>query len=133
MRKFVALVCAFVLSAAGLIAMSTGSAQAKPCPYNGCFDTNTNVTAPKQVKQGRAPKVRVTVSVKGNLKPQGELKVVVTNESGFREVITVDYTRPRSVRLPALNERGTYTVRVAFKAPNRFRGSQETMTIRVKR
>jgi hypothetical protein len=135
MKKLVALLAAVILSTVGLVAFSVGSAQARPCPYTGCFETDTNVNAPNTVKKGTAPKVRVRVSTNGNAKPKGVLRVVVTNEAGFRDVIVVEYTGPRSVRLPALNQLGKYTVKVTYKpGPNRpFRKSAETETIRVKR
>ena len=79
--KCSAYIFAAVLISAGLAAFVGSPAQAA-CPYTGCIDTNTKISAPDSVKVGKTAKIGVRVTSAGNAEPKGRVTVKVQRRNG---------------------------------------------------
>lgn len=82
MKKLIGGLLAAFLMSTGLVAFS-GSVADAACPYQGCVDTTTAVSAPAKVKQGKKATIKVVVASSGNTKAKGTVKVTVTGPGGY--------------------------------------------------
>ncbi len=136
MRKMLSVLFAAVLISAGLAAFVGSPAQAA-CPYTGCIDTNTKISAPDSVKVGKTAKIGVRVTSAGNAEPKGRVTVKVQRRNGGYSFIDSKKYSGGKVTFKATNLRpkGKYLVTAIFKKKDgsRWNSSSETTTFKVKR
>lgn len=136
MKKLIAAIFAAVLMSAGLVSF-TGAPATAACPYTGCVKTNAQVTAPRVIKRGDRPKIRVVVRTKGNANARGIVRITIKrNGGGFTQIRNKAYNgTPRTVLGPNLRKPGRYTITIRFiPRPNSaFKGSVDTRTLTVRR
>ena len=136
-KRLIALIAALALTTIGLVTASTGTAQAKDCPYTGCFDTTTALSGQKNYSPRERPKVRVRVTTNGNAQPRGRIVFRVKKVGG-------GYWKQKSIfygggleraTLKRLDGPGKYRIIAIYKAgPDRpFRSSRDKMGITVRR
>lgn len=79
MRKSAAILLTTALFAFGLVAETSGPAQALDCPYPGCHETSTSVVGPAEAPAGTRPAFSVTVVVPGsNVAVEGTVELTFT-------------------------------------------------------
>lgn len=135
MKKLIAAIFVALLTTAGLVATSTGAAQAA-CPYTSCVVTKTNLTVPATVKAGRKASISVKVTAQGNLQPVGKVVVTIKGK-GFKQTLSkaVSGERTFSFVTRSLKKPGKYTVSAAYapKPGSVFKASSAIKSFRVVR
>ncbi|GAA1145516.1 hypothetical protein [Nocardioides aquiterrae] len=136
MKRMIIGLAATTLMGGGLVAVSAETAHAA-CPYTGCVDTFTRVSAPDTVKKGRTAKICVKVTTGGNGKPKGRVTVRVTRGvGGYHFVDSKPYDGGRECfRTTKLTKVGKYVVKANFdrKAGSGFKDSDQRTDFRVTR
>jgi hypothetical protein len=138
MKKLIAAIFVALLTTAGLVATSAGTAQAA-CPYTQCVATKTTVTAPATVKAGKKASISVRVKpTSGSAQPVG--KVVVTIKKvggGFKQTVSKTVSGGKAVAIVTkrLTKPGKYTVTAAYapQSGSLFKASQGSKSFRVVR
>ena len=107
MRKLVAGLLAALLMTAGIVALTSSTANAGRCPYTGCIKTDTSG---KAVDAKRPGKVRANFRVRtsGNAVPRGWVKVIIKGNGIYRSKV-VRYPDNNAVRFFKV-PKGSYQV-----------------------
>ena len=118
MKKFVVGLIAALMMAAGLVAVSGASANAKACGTYGsdCFRTYSHVYAPDKVVRHHRATICVKVTTQGNGTPKGRVTVkVVRANGGFKWVDTKPYNGGKvCFTTPKLHKLGGYVIAETF-------------------
>lgn len=137
MKKLIVLATSLLLAALGLVGVSGSAAQAKDCPYTGCFDTRTQIFGKSVWPPGSRPRMKVKVTTNGNAVPRGRIVMRVKKNDGsyWRQSSARYFGEPRFVRFPRVDGPGRYTLTAIFKAGDDrpFRSSRDSKSIRVER
>jgi len=135
MKQFFASILIAFLAATGLVAAGGSAAQAAPCPYTGCFETNTNVSGSNAIKRTNAPRVRIAVLSNGNAKVRGTVKVIYRRvNGGFYRSRNVYYSGdPKVIVGPKLFRPGKYEIIARYQAQAPFKASGDSYGLLVRR
>lgn len=136
MKKMMIGLFSATLMGAGLMGVSPAPAQAA-CPYTGCVDTFTKISAPDTVERGDKARICVRVTSGGQGRPKGRVTVAVRRSMGgfhFTDSKRYDDTRECFTTGP-LNRRGKYVINMRFdrRAGSGFKDSDNTADFRVVR
>jgi len=133
MKRLIVSLAATTLMGAGLVGVSAETASAA-CPYTGCVDTHTKVSA-SDVKQGQRATVCVKVTTGGNGQPKGRVGVVVVKKNhGYRFTDSKKYDGGRTCfKTDKLRGPGKYLVRANFEGKGAFNDSDGSTTFKVKK
>ncbi|MDP2772660.1 MAG: hypothetical protein Q8O61_03810 [Nocardioides sp.] len=136
MKQLIASVVLMLTASIGLVAGSSTAANAAPCPYTGCFNTNTHVSGSTFIKRHAHPRVTIRVTVEdGNVRPKGFMRLIFKRVNG-------GYWRSRNVYYngsvktlvgPRLHRPGRYEVIARFKAQAPFKASGNSYGLLVSR
>ena len=136
MKKMMIGLFSATLMGAGLVGVSTAPAQAA-CPYTGCVDTFTRVSAPDTVERGERARICAKVTTGGNGRPKGRVTLdVQRSRGGFHFIDTKTYDAPRTCfSTPKLRKLGKYVINMRFdrRPGSGFKDSDQTDEFRVVR
>ena len=140
-----------VLTATGLVSVSTGSALAD-CPYTGCTDTDTETQIPNRIEVGGPIPITFMIDTIGSAQPRGLVFIHVEyigtlartsaekpsaeKPKAFTWNKKVKYTGGREkIRTPKIKRPGKYKVVVRFKPRKNsvYGPSRSVETVRVTR
>lgn len=132
MRKFMVIVVAAVTMSFGLVGLSTSTASAIECPYQGCVRTKTTIKAPDTIERRTRPTIRVRTEPRsGNSTVHGLHTVKCVRErDGRTKVIFRPYTGNsfEAYTGPRLG-RGRWVCTARFTSDYKFRASSDSTVI----
>ena len=136
MKKYLGSLIAAIMMAAGLVAF-TGTTATAACPYTGCIETSTRVTAQNPVERFHRAHIDVKVTTGGNGVPKGRVTIFVRRAlGGYKFTDSMVYTGGEvTFTTTKLAKLGKYiaTVRFDRKAGSAFTDSDNVDTFRVVR
>lgn len=136
MKRLIIGLAATTLMSGGLAAVSAEAANAA-CPYTGCVETYTKVSAPDTVPQGQRARICVKVTTGGSGRPKGRVTILVQKSVGYYHFTdSSPYDGGRECfTTTRLNKLGKYVVKANFdrKAGSGFKDSDQRTTFRVVR
>lgn len=136
MKKLIAGLFAAILTTAGLVAVTSVSAEAACKTGYQCVRTTTKPSAPAQAKPGKPVKVKVQVKAQsGSVKANGTVTIKITGPGGFSKTVKAKVVNGKivSVNIGKLPKPGKYKLKVTFVGADGLRDSAGTDTITVKK
>lgn len=131
MRKFMVIVVAAVTMSFGLVGLSTSTASAIECPYQGCVRTKTTIKAPDTIERRTRPTIRVRTEPRsGNSTVRGWHRVRCVAGDGRVKVIFRPYTGNSFEEYsgPRLGK-GRWVCTARFRSDYKFRASSDSTVI----
>lgn len=137
MKQLFAGLITVLMMAAGLVTLSAATASAA-CPYTGCVQTSTRISAPNRVVKNRKARICARVGTAGNGRPRGRVSVSLVRAGGGYRWSNDRATGGRyrvCFSTPRLRKLGRYVVRARYdaRADSAYRDSRDRDSLRVVR
>jgi hypothetical protein len=133
MKKLIAGLFAALLTTAGLVAVTSTSAQAACTQYVCNATTTDSKPSSKNVQAGKPVKAKIGVDTRGNVRTSGTVTITITGPGGFEKTITKKVSgKDINVALGKFKKAGKYKVAVAYVGDEGFRDSKDSFAFTVK-